>query len=70
MKIGQAVAAVMTTAVLLAAPVFAEDTVKNAVCASNPTAKICLKVHTHMADYNLPYAALGLRVLRPITTGL
>lgn len=44
MKIGQAVAAVMTTAVLLAAPVFAADDVKNAVCASNPTAKICLKV--------------------------
>jgi hypothetical protein len=36
---------VVTSVVMLAAPVIAADdaTVRPAVCASNPTAKICLK---------------------------
>ena len=41
-----AVAAVFATAVVLAAPAFAAadaSSVKNAVCAANPTAKVCLK---------------------------
>lgn len=40
----QAAAAVVTSIVMLAAPVMAsDDSVRPAVCASNPTAKICLK---------------------------
>lgn len=47
-KVAQAVAAVFTAAVVLAAPAFAKDDVvtekvRNAVCAANPTAKMCLR---------------------------
>jgi hypothetical protein len=43
------VAAVFTAAVLLVAPAMAADSaanVKNAVCAANPTAKLCLRVRS------------------------
>jgi hypothetical protein len=47
-KVAQTIAAVFTAAVVLAAPAFAKDDavtekVRNAVCASNPTAKMCLR---------------------------
>lgn len=47
-KVAQTIAAVLTAAVVLAAPAFAKDDavtekVRNAVCASNPTAKMCLR---------------------------
>lgn len=43
----KAAAAVVTSIAMLASPVFAaevtKETVRPAVCASNPTAKICLQ---------------------------
>ncbi|GBF89709.1 hypothetical protein Rsub_02879 [Raphidocelis subcapitata] len=46
-SVARAVAAVVTSVALLAAPVIAaevnDDTVRPAVCAANPTAKICLR---------------------------
>ncbi|WIA11501.1 hypothetical protein OEZ86_002473 [Tetradesmus obliquus] len=43
-NLARAAAAAFTAVALMAAPVFAaEGDVKNVVCASNPTAKICLK---------------------------
>jgi hypothetical protein len=42
-NIAKAAAAAFTAVALMAAPVFAAEDVKSVVCASNPTAKICLK---------------------------
>ncbi|KIY96799.1 hypothetical protein MNEG_11163 [Monoraphidium neglectum] len=45
-NVAKAVAAVVTSVVMLASPVMAADvkeTVRPAVCAANPTAKICLQ---------------------------
>jgi hypothetical protein len=47
----QVAAAVFAAAVVLAAPSFAgDDKVKNAVCAANPTAKMCLKVRMSVSS--------------------
>eukprot|EP00775_Hariotina_reticulata_P006031 gene6031-6269_t len=42
-NVAKAAAAAFTAVALLATPAFAAGDVKTAVCAANPTAKICLK---------------------------
>jgi hypothetical protein len=42
-NVAKAAAAAFTAVALMAAPVFAAEDVKTVVCASNPTAKVCLK---------------------------